>query len=301
MFTFALPAQSTLISVLVPDDTADNKDAVTMNTAAYNAGRMIAPVLTVLVVMTAGYWLAFALNAVTFAIYTGFLRRVSPVQITRKSRARDGIAIACQDRRILVLLLVVAAVTLAEDPILVLGPGLVRHAFRMPYCSSSYFLCALGAGCLLSSLPPRRKRPSVRRAAAALALLGLSIVTFAVAPWIWLSVTAAFAAGFCGVVTGAAAQAILRQRAGPQRALQVMGLWAIAWAGSKPFASLLDGLLPSVTSVRTTGVIMAIPALVPASILICCPRLARWIAHTSLPSPPAQVAVMRSDWKDMAA
>jgi MFS family permease len=291
MFTFALPAQSALIPGLVPDDGTDTKAAVVMNSVAYNAGRMVAPAFTVLVVMTAGFWCVFALNALTFAVFVSILRRVRPlslVPISKKSRVRDGLLVARGDRRIIILLLVVAAVTLAEDPVLVLGPGLARHTFHLSYDCSGYFLCALGAGSVITSLLPRRKMPSTRRAAAALGLLGISIVTFALAPWMWLSVAAAFSAGLCGLVAGSAAQAMLRHLAGRERALQVMGLWAVAWAGSKPFASLLDGLLPSVISVQATGVVMAIPALLPPLVLLVMPVLARQMISYRRPAQAAQ-------------
>ncbi len=271
MFAFALPAQSALIPALVPEDSTDSKAAVVMNSVSYNAGRMVAPAFTVLIVMMAGFWCVFALNAVTFAIFVGVLRKVKPLSViptSKKSRVRDGLRVVKNDRRIGILLLIVSAVTLAEDPVLVLGPGLARHAFHVSYDCSGYFLCALGAGSVFSSMVPRRKSPSIRRTAAALGLLGISIMTFALAPWMLLSVVAAFSAGLCGLIAGSAAQAMLRQLAGKELALQVMGLWAVAWAGSKPFASLLDGLLPSVISVQITGVVMAIPALIPSVVLV---------------------------------
>lgn len=291
MFTFALPAQSALIPALVPDHPVDSKAAMVMNSVAYNAGRMVAPAFTILIVMIAGFWWVFALNAATFAVFVGVLRNVRPlaaVPRSNKSRVRDGLRIAREDRRILILLLVVAAVTLAEDPVLVLGPGLARHSFQISYDCSGYFLCALGAGSVLSSLLPRRRSPSTRRAAAALGLLGVSIVTFALAPWMWLSVAAAFSAGLCGLVAGSAAQAMLRHHAGKERALQVMGLWAVAWAGSKPFASLLDGLLPSLISVRVTGVVMAIPALLPPLVLVLMPNVARRVIYNRSAQKPRE-------------
>ena len=175
----------------------------------------------------------------------------------------------------------VAAVTLAEDPVLVLGPGLAKHGFHLPFDDSGFFLCASGAGSVISSLLPRRNSTSTRRAAAALGALGLSITIFALAPWMWLSVTAAVGAGLSGVVAGSTAQAMLRQLAGPERTLQVMGLWAVAWAGSKPFASLIDGVLPGLTSVRITGVIMAVPALLPPLVLILMPEVAQRVISKS--------------------
>lgn len=275
MFTFALPAQAALIPTLIPEDTADSKAAVTMNSVAYNAGRMVAPACTVLIVLAAGFWCIFALNAITFAIFTEILMKIrvlsAPLSLSR-SRVRDGLSVALSDMRITILLLMVAAVTLAEDPILVLGSGLTQHGFHLSYDYSGYFLCALGAGCVVSSLLPRSKSPSIREAVTALGALGVSIVIFALAPWMWLSVLAAAAAGLSGLIAGTTAQAMLRQLAGPERTLQVMGLWAIAWAGSKPFASLADGFLPSLISIRATGVVLALPALLAPVLVFVCPR-----------------------------
>jgi hypothetical protein len=57
-----------------------------------------------------------------------------------------------------------------------------------------------------------------------------------------------------------------------------MAVWAIAWAGSKPFASLLDGSLAGPLGVRHTGVLLALPTLVPALALIFCPEAVKRIA-----------------------
>jgi hypothetical protein len=99
-------------------------------------------------------------------------------------------------------------------------------------------------------------------------------MVFSLAPWIWLSVAAAFGAGVAGLVAGSATQALLLELAGPGRALQVMGLWAVAWAGSKPIASLVDGALPGLVGIRATGVILAAPTLIPVLILIAFPVMA---------------------------
>lgn len=288
MFTFALPAQSALIPALVPSDKIDSKAAVVMNSVAYNAGRMVAPIFSVLIVMTAGFGYAFLINAASFVVFAIILLPIAPlskISTPKKSRVRDSIHIALNDRKVIILLMVVAAVTLTEDPILVLGPGLAWHAFHKSDGWSGYFLCALGAGSVVSSFFPRLNVPSTRRAAAALGILGISIFIFALAPWIWLSVAAAFTAGMAGLMAGSTAQAMLRQLAGPARVLEVMGLWAIAWAGSKPIASILDGVLPSLITVRWTGVIMAVPALVPPLVLVLMPGVSRWLTQSRSSQP----------------
>ena len=82
-------------------------------------------------------------------------------------------------------------------------------------------------------------------------------------------------AGVAGLLTGAAAQALLLKKAGPQQAAQVMALWAVAWAGSKPVASLVDGWLASHLSVFYAGLLLATPALLVAGLELWLPAQRR--------------------------
>ena len=51
-----------------------------------------------------------------------------------------------------------------------------------------------------------------------------------------------------------------------------MAVWAIAWAGSKPFASLIDGLLGSWIGPQWTGLILATPAFFPIVVIVLAPE-----------------------------
>ena len=113
-----------------------------------------------------------------------------------------------------------------------------------------------------------------------------------------VSLLAAFAAGVFALRVGAATQSLLVQQ-DRQRAASVMALWAIAWAGSKPLASLLDGWLASGTHLWHAGVALAAPAVTLALLEIYLPErwkkrlkinkhLVGWrsAAQTSTPYPP---------------
>ena len=52
-----------------------------------------------------------------------------------------------------------------------------------------------------------------------------------------------------------------------------MAVWAIAWAGSKPFASLIDGTLGSLIGLQWTGLILAAPALIPFLVIVLEPKI----------------------------
>ena len=265
LFTFALPVQTALVPKLVPG--AWTEAAMAMNSVSYNAGRALAPALCVLLVDTSGFAWAFALNALSFLVYAAALAKVRPrggTRPNRPARARDGARTALRQPRILLLLAMVAAVTFADDPVLILGPVLARQLTGAGPGWAGYFLSALGLGTVLGSLRPTAPgvadpSRSSRRAARSLLALAACIVVFAAGISTWVSLGAAFLAGAAGLRTGAVTQTqLVRQR--PDRTAGVMALWAIAWAGTKPLASLTDGWLASHGGVIWAAVILGIPA-----------------------------------------
>lgn len=270
-FTFALPLQTAMVRRLVPE--TDTKAAMAMNSVSYNAGRTLAPVLCVLVLASIGAAWAFTLNAVSFFVFAATIIAVHPSSTPKQERrAHDwlGLRIAVWQPRIALLLVMVAAVTIADDPILVLGPPLAHQVLAVSSHWPAYFLSALGLGTVLGALVPTRPS-TARRAAIPLLALAFSVIVFVLGITAWLSLLAALVAGVAALLTGAATQTLLFEKAGPGHAASVMALWAIAWAGSKPIASLMDGWLASMLGVRWAGLILAAPALAIATLELRLP------------------------------
>ena len=285
-FTFALPARNVTVQRLVP--ATEIRAAYVMDAVSYNLGRAIAPLLTVAIGATRfDYAWAFAANALSFGFFTVILCLTRPGGTPEpkvRSRVIDGFMIAWHDRRIMILLLMVAAVTVADDPILVLGPGLANQ-LHFDTSWSGWFIAALGSGSVIGSLRPSRHQPTLRLAATALALLGGCMAVFVLSPQAFgrdvalgFSVAAAFGAGVSCLVANSATRTLLSHRAGPQQVAAVMAVWAIAWAGSKPFASLLDGTLAGIVGLQWTGLILAVPALLPILVIVFVPRFGRRLA-----------------------
>ena len=135
-----------------------------------------------------------------------------------RARVTDGFMTALRHRRILLLLAIVAAVTLADDPILVLSPALAHARLHVSSEWAGYFIAALGWGSVLGSLPPapangRGYRKASRHAAISLLVLGEAVVVFTIGFSVQVSLVAAIAAGAAGLVTGTFAQtALLRHK-----------------------------------------------------------------------------------------
>jgi hypothetical protein len=57
-------------------------------------------------------------------------------------------------------------------------------------------------------------------------------------------------------------QTLLLTNAGPQRAGRIMAVWAVAFAGSRPVATVVDTWLAGALNARISCVLLAVPALV---------------------------------------
>lgn len=287
-FTFALPARNVTVQRLVPADKL--KPAYALDSVSYNIGRAAAPVVTMIMGVTGvSFAWAFAANAASFIAFSVILWRVhmrTQAEPQRRSRVRDGFVIARQDRRVLILLLMVAAVTVADDPILVLGPALARQ-LHVPTAWSGWFIAALGTGTVLGSFRGSKHQPTLRLAATALAALALFMLLFVHAPTMWFATFAALGAGASCLIANSVTRAALAEYAGPEKTAAVMAVWAIAWAGSKPFASLLDGALGTWIGPQWTGLILALPALVPFLVIMLEPRFGFWAENLRIGSTEA--------------
>jgi hypothetical protein len=133
-------------------------------------------------------------------------------------------------------------------------------------------------GTVLGSFRPSMHRPSLVLAATALAALALFMLLFVDAPTMWVGIFAALGAG------ASCLNHQLRdtRRAGrtgrPKKTAAVMAVWAIAWAGSKPFAALIEGTLGGLIGLQWTGLILAAPALIPFLVIMLEPLIRLWAA-----------------------
>jgi predicted MFS family arabinose efflux permease len=283
-FTFALPPRNVTVRRLIPDEN-QLRPAFVMDAVSYNIGRAIAPLMGIGIALWVGFGWAFVGNAISFAIFTAILwwvGRGSEPEPARRSRLWDGFMIVRKDGRIMVLLAMVAAVTIADDPILVLGPTL-SSKMHLSVAWSGLFIASLGAGSVLGSVRRSKHLPTLGLAATSLALLGACMVVFVSSPWLPVSIVAAIGAGVCCLIANSATRTLLSKAAGPEQVASVMAIWAVAWAGSKPIASITDGLLASWVGVPLTGILLALPTLIPIVVFLGAPRFGRKVAGRGRP------------------
>lgn len=277
------PAQMAIVGSLVPR--ADFPQAVALNAMTFNVARAIGPLAAAGVIAAFGIAPAFAVNALTFLLFVGALLMVSPTPVPRVPRSsfRDSIGLVRADRRLAGYLAIVMAIGITTDPINTEAPAIV-HAFGYSPVWAGAVVGCFGLGAIIAAVAMSdRVGPSRRQMARNLLIFGGGIVLMAASPWLPLALALVVLAGFGYLNVNASATAQLQLGVAEEQRGRIMALWSIAFMGTRPFASLVDGALASWAGVRVATAVLAIPVLLAAAILLRSPSATREPETVGLP------------------
>jgi MFS family permease len=275
---FSTPAQMALVTSLVP--ARDIATAVSLNSMTFNIARATGPVLAAVVVDRFGIPTAFALNSLSYLVLIAALLVVRPAHRDRPARAtlRESLGIVRREPRLLVLLIVVATVGFASDPINTLAPAFATH-FGHRDVIGGYFIGAFGIGAVTAAFLIAGRQVTRRRLIAAILVCVTGVCGFALAPSFPYAFPFLLLAGLGYLTANASSTARLQLEVHESQRGRIMALWSIAFLGLRPFASLLDGAIASATSVRVSGVVLTIPAVLAVGLLL-------WRERRAIPVPP---------------
>ncbi len=263
---FSTPAQMALVSSLVEPE--DIQTAVSLNSMAFNIARASGPVLAAVVIATFGIPTAFALNSLSYLALIAALLFVRPRRREKPQRARlrESLALVRREPRLAVLLIVVATVGFASDPVNTLAPAFATH-FGYRDVVGGYMVGAFGAGAVAAAFVIAGREITRRRLIVALLLAIGGVGCFALSPRIWLAFLFLPVAGFGYLFANSTSTARLQLEVHESQRGRIMALWSIAFLGLRPFASLVDGAIASAWGVRTAGVALTLPAIAAVGLL----------------------------------
>lgn len=273
---FATPALQAILPALVPRE--ELGAAVAMNSVTFNLARAVGPVAGALVVARLGIPWAFGLNALSYLALIVALLVVTPhpppvrERPAERPRLRDSLRMLGTRHDLALLLAVVAAVSIALDPVTTVGPAFATQIFHHSDTVTGYLIGAFGVGAVTASVVPlgHPARP-YRLIATMLALMGVGMVGFAFAPALGVAYAALALAGF-GYLSGQTrATTLLQLGVEDHERGRIMALWSMAFLGSRPVASLLDGAIASAAGPRVAAVAMTVPAFAAVAVLLLRP------------------------------
>ncbi len=266
---FTFPALQAILPDLVPADRLGA--AVALMALTFNLARGVGPVTAALVIATAGIGPAFVVSALAYLALVASLLVVHPRSVPERPlrpRFRDSIALVRGRPRLLGLMLVSSAISIAVDPVNTLSPAFAAGVWKHSDALAGVLLGAFSVGALMAVLtvagrPGRLNRQLLSR----LSLLVGGMVAFSLAPTLELGLIALAVAGFGFLAASTATIKEIQLSIDADQRGRVMAIWTVAFLGVRPLSSLVDGAIASAASPRVSAVVMALPALVALAAL----------------------------------
>ena len=247
---FDLPVRQAFLIDMVGKE--DLSNGIALNSAAFNAARVIGPAIAGLLVASVGEGGCFWINALSYlAVIASLLRiRIARGAPSRAAGERatlmDGVRYALATGPLRNLLLLLGLVAGIGFQYMVLLPVYARDILQSGAATYGWLVSAFGLGSLVSAvlLMRRMDRWDLRRNLQ----IGLVAATIGMAGFAWsrslpLSLAMGFLAGF-GLITYVASTNTLLQLTTEDRMRgRVMSLYTLMFVGTAPFGALLCGAI----------------------------------------------------------
>ena len=251
------PARQAFVSEMVPPEKLAN--AVALNSASFNAGRLIGPGVAGLVIAWWGTGEALLLNTVTFLfVIVALLRlRVGELRPAPLARASGGIREGFHyvRRR--------GDIQLVMVLVFVLGTFGMNFQITMALMATKVFDKGAGEFGLLGSimavgsltaalLSARRKTPRLRVLLVSLVGFSISAALAAAAPTYWWFAAALIPVGLTALTALTTANAMVQTRVSPEMRGRVMALYMAIFMGGTPAGAPLIGWISEQFGARWT-------------------------------------------------
>ncbi|WP_062518351.1 MFS transporter [Demequina gelatinilytica] len=241
------PARQTFVSDLVPPASLPN--AVGLNSASFNAARLIGPGLAGLLIAVIGSGWVFVLNAVSYAATIIALAIMRGGELQRQERVargrgqlREGVKYVRRRPDIIVILVVVGVVSAVGLNFQMTSALMAANAFDKG--AGAYGLVgsvtAIGSlgGALLAA---RRRRPRLRLVVGAAFAFGVSATLMALSPTYEVYLVTCVPVGFTALTMLTSANATVQTTTSPRMRGRVMALYMMVLMGATPIGSPVVG------------------------------------------------------------
>jgi MFS family permease len=254
---FDVPARQSFVQEMVGRDLLAN--AVSLNSALMNSGRVIGPGIAaglIALVGTAACFYANAASYVAVLVALAMMRRAEllPMQtVNRQSgQLRLGLRYVFETPLLRNVILAVAVIGTFAFNFTVTLPLLAHVTFHQRSAAQYGLLMgSMGIGAVVGGLwVAHRSRPTPKLLATLAILFGICMSLVAFAPTILLARLALIPTGACSIAFLSTANSTLQLNSGQQMRGRVMSLYSTAFLGTTPIGAPLVGLLIAASNPR---------------------------------------------------
>ncbi|MGA2295847.1 MAG: MFS transporter [Acidimicrobiales bacterium] len=254
---FDVPARQAFVQEMVGRDLIAN--AVSLNSALMNSGRVIGPSVAAGLIAAVGTAACFYANAVSYVaviLALALMRRseLLPMQTVKRlpGQLRLGLKYVFETPQLRNVIIAVAVVGTFAFNFTVTLPLLARVTFHQ-HSATQYgiLMGAMGIGAVVGGLAvAHRSRPTPKLLATLAVGFGLSMSMVAFAPTLLWAQIALVPTGAFSIAFVSSANSTLQLNSGQQMRGRVMSLYSTAFLGTTPFGAPLVGLLIAATNPR---------------------------------------------------
>jgi MFS family permease len=271
---FDAPARQAFVSELVPTRYLGN--AVALNSATFNAARLVGPAVAGLLVAVVGVGWVFLINAVTFGaalLSLRLLRKDEFTKFTRPPRAPGqllaGFRYVRQRPDILLVFTMIALLGTIGFNFAIFISAMARIEFGEGASEFGVLSSVIAIGSVTGALlSARRERPRLRTITLASAGFGASLGAAALMPDSVSFGVALVFVGFAGLTTMTTANAYVQTTTAPDMRGRVMALYLSIFMGGTVIGAPLLGWVADTAGPRWSVGVGAASGLVAAAIAI---------------------------------
>jgi predicted MFS family arabinose efflux permease len=263
--TVDMPTRQSFVVEMVGRD--DLMNAIALNSAVFNAARVVGPALAGLAIAHWGMSLAFFLNALSFVPVLAALAAIrtegTPRAPTGRSMGediREGVRFALRTPRVTLTMAMVLAVSgfLFNNNVLV--PLFARDVLGQGARGFGLLMATLGAGAVAGGVTLAvfgRGRPPVAALATPALVLGACTAALAATRSVAPAAALLLVMGFCGILFMAGSNLTVQLTVPDALRGRVLSLQTLVFAGSTPIGAFLVGSVAEAAGVTAALLVAA--------------------------------------------
>jgi MFS family permease len=250
----------------------DVANAVALNSALFNASRIVGPAIAGLLIGAAGLTVCFAVNALSYLAVLLALLAMRPEELAPAARSQlahsfgeirtqlgEGLGYVRETPTIRLAITVLAIVAVVGMNMSVVMPLLARDVLRGGAEVYGFLMAASGTGSLLSALGIAfARRPDLRRALIGATTFGLALVGLGLVAILPVSLALMAVLGWSMISLAATTNTLIQLSVPDALRGRVMSVYTTVFAGSTPLGGILAGTLTAGAGVRATLVITGV-------------------------------------------
>lgn len=283
------PVRQSFVSEMV--GIADMPNAVSLNSANFNLGRLIGPALSGLLIAAFGTGPSFLINAVTYLIVICVMANIREAELFREPRTpgpttiREGLNYVKARPDLFVVMLVIFFVTTFGLNFQLFNALMATKVFEKGVTTFGLMGTIIAIGSLSAALfsPRIEKYRSAKFVIFSAFTFGFSLLIIAFMPTYLTYIIMLPIAGAAALTTMIAANSTIQTNSDNAVRGRVMGMYQFVFLGGAPLVTPLLGLLSETIGIRQTIVFCAVITILAPTII--------WLKFKDRLAVPADISV----------